>query len=330
MPLKFWRRVVTPASAVKIYVIDGAVKVFTVLAKERSALICKSDGAEYVVAQLQPNCPVQVRLLLFPDENSVELMCRGADIEISGCIEGFAKITGNKTSDLADGQKDSEKVDGGESEKPDVKVAKLGQVETVVAEAKKPEPKAAEPTKAETHVAEAKKQENKADVEPRKAETPVAEVKKSEAKAVQPENPEASKKRLAEVAKEETAGKKARTGEKKIEEKAVSRRVVGAGVQVEVVQVGRGQMAKPGRKVTVHYDGRLASNGKRFDKGKITFRLGMGEVIRGWDEGVKGMLVGEKRKLLIPAPAAYGARGAPPDIPPQATLMFDVELLKVA
>jgi len=112
-------------------------------------------------------------------------------------------------------------------------------------------------------------------------------------------------------------------------EKPVNKKIVGAGVQVEVLKVGKGQIARPGNRVLVRYDGRLASNGKRFDKGSIPFRLGLGEVIRGWDEGVKGMMVGEKRKLLIPSHAAYGPRGAPPDIPPNAKLVFDVELLQV-
>jgi len=80
--------------------------------------------------------------------------------------------------------------------------------------------------------------------------------------------------------------------------------------------------------VKVRYDGRLAKNGKRFDKGVINFKLGKGEVIQGWDEGVKGMLRGEQRRLLIPSKMAYGPRGAPPDIPPNADLTFDVELLQ--
>lgn len=82
--------------------------------------------------------------------------------------------------------------------------------------------------------------------------------------------------------------------------------------------------------VAVYYTGKLAKNGKQFDqtnKGPgFKFKLGQGRVIKGWDLGVAGMKVGGKRKLTIPAALAYGAGGAPPQIPPNSTLVFDVEL----
>lgn len=87
--------------------------------------------------------------------------------------------------------------------------------------------------------------------------------------------------------------------------------------------------AARGQSVQVRYEGRLAKNGKRFDKGSIRFRLGRGEVIKGWDLGVEGMRVGERRTLLIPPALGYGSRGAPPQIPPNAALTFDVELLRI-
>ena len=105
------------------------------------------------------------------------------------------------------------------------------------------------------------------------------------------------------------------------------------GLQIEDVTVGTGDEATNGKKVTVHYRGTLP-DGKQFDasydRGEpFTFNLGAGEVIKGWDQGVKGMKVGGKRKLTIPASLGYGARGAGGVIPPNATLLFDVELLKV-
>ena len=79
----------------------------------------------------------------------------------------------------------------------------------------------------------------------------------------------------------------------------------------------------------MYYEGKLKSNGKMFDsqmKGKpFKFRLGSGEVIKGWDVGIAGMKVGGKRRLAIPPPMAYGAKGAPPDIPANSTLIFEVE-----
>jgi len=110
-----------------------------------------------------------------------------------------------------------------------------------------------------------------------------------------------------------------------------------SGLKYEDVKVGTGPVAKAGQNVKVHYTGWLESNGnkgKKFDssvdRGKpFTFPLGAGRVIRGWDEGVSGMKVGGKRKLIIPAGLGYGERGAGSAIPPNSTLIFDVELLAV-
>ena len=98
--------------------------------------------------------------------------------------------------------------------------------------------------------------------------------------------------------------------------------------------IGEGAVATAGEEVTVHYTGWLADNGEQCDcsrqrKQPFTFPLGAGRVIKGWDEGVQGMKVGGKRRLTIPAALGYGARGAGGVIPPNATLVFDVELLSV-
>ena len=101
------------------------------------------------------------------------------------------------------------------------------------------------------------------------------------------------------------------------------------GMIVEDLVTGTGQVAKKGNGVGMYYKGWLKSNNKQFDAcltGKpFKFKLGARQVISGWDLGVAGMKVGGKRRLTIPAPLGYGGSGAPPDIPPNATLVFDVE-----
>ncbi len=106
-----------------------------------------------------------------------------------------------------------------------------------------------------------------------------------------------------------------------------------SGLQYIDQAVGTGDTAKAGQTVSVHYTGWL-TNGKKFDSSvdrgqPFSFKLGVGQVIKGWDEGVQGMKIGGKRKLTIPSNLGYGARGAGGLIPPHATLVFDVELLGV-
>jgi FKBP-type peptidyl-prolyl cis-trans isomerase FkpA len=104
-------------------------------------------------------------------------------------------------------------------------------------------------------------------------------------------------------------------------------------LQVEDLKVGTGAEAKSGQSVSVHYVGTL-TDGKKFDSSRdrgepFSFRLGAGQVIKGWDQGVAGMKIGGLRKLTIPPQLAYGERGFTTLIPPNSTLVFEVELVSV-
>ena len=106
-----------------------------------------------------------------------------------------------------------------------------------------------------------------------------------------------------------------------------------SGLRYKIIQKGSGAQAEKGRSVSVHYEGSL-DNGQVFDssyrrKDPITFTLGIGQVIQGWDEGIALLKVGDKARFVIPSYLGYGERGAGGVIPPNATLVFDVELVKV-
>jgi FKBP-type peptidyl-prolyl cis-trans isomerase len=121
-------------------------------------------------------------------------------------------------------------------------------------------------------------------------------------------------------------------GETKVE--VVKEVVTATGLKYQDLKVGEGAEAVAGKAVEVHYTGWLEESGKKFDssvdRGKpFSFRLGAGQVIKGWDQGVAGMKVGGKRKLIIPSALGYGRAGAGEVIPPNATLVFEVELLGV-
>jgi len=110
-------------------------------------------------------------------------------------------------------------------------------------------------------------------------------------------------------------------------------RTTASGLQIEEVKLGTGAEAENGKTVSIQYTGRLVDGTKfdsSLDRGQpIEFVLGTGAMIKGWDEGIPGMKVGGKRKLTIPPAMAYGAEGRPPVIPPNSTLVFDVELMGV-
>jgi len=201
-------------------------------------------------------------------------------------------------------------------------------------EESKPEPKKSK-QKEETPKKEGKSKEVK---------TPKQEVKtpKSEKKAEAGKTPKQetkTPKQEAKTPKQDAKTPKQETKTPKQEAKApkddsktpgkTPKRTIKGGIQVEDIKEGSGPECKPGSSVGMYYEGRLKSNNKKFDGLKagdpFKFKLGGGQVIKGWDLGILGMKVGGKRKLTIPPKLAYGESGAPPDIPPNSTLVFDIE-----
>jgi len=140
--------------------------------------------------------------------------------------------------------------------------------------------------------------------------------------AAQPESPATPEPQSQPPAEEQPAPSEAPVGEADVTE-----------LKIEDLTPGTGAEAKKGDAVTVHYTGWL-TDGTKFDSSvdsgqPFTFVIGQGDVITGWDEGVAGMKVGGKRKLVIPPQMGYGAQGAGGVIPPNATLVFEIELLEV-
>lgn len=158
--------------------------------------------------------------------------------------------------------------------------------------------------------------------------------KKSNVQAINGEKPKSLKNQPKDKKKNEKSKKDA--APKQNDQKNASpqqKRTVEGGVVVQDLRIGEGAIAKSGKVVQVYYEGRLKQNNKLFDqstKGSgFKFRLGKQEVIKGWDVGVVGMKVGGRRRITCPPTMAYGQKGSPPAIPPNAALVFEVELKNV-
>lgn len=272
-----------------------------------------------VLRKENPNAPQDLKF----DSEKIRFTVEG---------DGVVDVLGNRQS--FDPVSSSEENESPQSVEPAAKKRKVATVE---------EPKKVAEAKSSDDLAARKKvieEKRKQQIEAAKAsvEQEAARIASEKAKAKQAAEAERKKmeeeKQKAAEAKAKVEQKKKEIEERKKAEEAKKnsglpiKKVLEGGLKIEISKQGSGASAKPGRKVKVAYDGRLASNGKRFDKGSIDFKLGMGEVIKGWDMGVKGMMVGEKRKLFVPPSLGYGARGAPPSIPRNAALIFDVELLR--
>jgi len=172
------------------------------------------------------------------------------------------------------------------------------------------------------------KQESKTPKSDKKFEsgkTPKQEAKTPKQEAKTPKQEAKTPKQEGKTPKQET---KTTKDDSKTPGKTPKRTIKG-GIQVEDIKEGSGPECKAGSSVGMYYEGRLKTNNKKFDGLKagdpFKFKLGKGEVIKGWDLGILGMKVGGKRRLTIPPKLAYGEAGAKPDIPPNSTLVFEIE-----
>merc|ERR1719471_1464251 len=213
---------------------------------------------------------------------------------------------------------------GAKTPKADAKTPKAD-AKTPKADAKTPKAEAKTPktTKAEAKVAKTDEKITNGEAKtPKKADpkTPKADAKTPKADAAKSAKAED---KTAKTPKDKAAKDAATPGK-------TPKRTVKGGVQVEDLKEGSGPEVKAGNLVGMHYEGKLSSNNKQFDACQapskpLKFKVGTGQVIKGWDVGLMGMKVGGKRKLTIPAAMAYGKEGNPPDIPPNSTLVFEVE-----
>ena len=182
--------------------------------------------------------------------------------------------------------------------------------------------------------------EEEEELPPKTTNKRAAQAKEEEAKKAKVESKKDSPKPTQEPAKKAEPSKKdspkaAKKAEPRTDGKQQpEKKTLPNGLIIEDVKIGEGIKAQQGRRVGIAYKGTLLSNGKTFDtnKGKPLFYFtpGKGEVIKGMDQGVQGMALGGERRITIPSALGYGPKGAPPAIPGDATLVFEIKLEKVA
>ncbi|KAL1914845.1 uncharacterized protein VTP21DRAFT_7937 [Calcarisporiella thermophila] len=325
---------------------------------KRSCVKVKVDESEYVLCCLVPGSHEQQQLDITFSE--------GEEIIFSVSGDCPVYLTGNYTpldEDLALGMDSDEELDEDEEnemeeedeEEEDEEVEEedeeMEEIKKEKATAKKGKKEGRRVSFADEQVngnlkeekaQEVNQKKQKQESTPNGAEKAAKKLKANNGVAVEKSTPEPKKQKQQETpqsaqkqkGKQETPKPAQKEEKQKTPESAKKASVqkLPNGLIIEDKVVGNGPNAKPGQRVSMRYIGRL-KNGKMFDSntsGKpFTFKLGAGEVIKGWDLGIKGMAVGGERKLTIPAALAYGSRGAPPDIPPNATLTFEVKLLSI-
>lgn len=320
----FWGLIVQPNKkysktvSTPFHVSQAVLDTTTISDNEFVQLILKSDKVDYILCTLRKSDTVQVPLDL--------IFSAGDEISFRS-VGGTVHLTGYLVDD------DDEFADMNEPESSDAEE----EVPTLVPAPKQKQQK----NQAVREADSSSENENSAeedgsddDDEEADDDSDEEEVDDSDDEAVEPPPAKIQKTNGMPngVSKKEDKHKdgKQKKQQQQQQTQDKSAKILVGGVKAEDLRVGQGPVAKQGKKVTVYYEGRLKSNNKVFDKtnsGKgFEFTLGKQEVIRGWDIGVQGMKVGGKRRIVCPANTAYGSKGSPPVIPPNSTLVFDIEL----
>ncbi|KAK9727576.1 peptidylprolyl isomerase fpr3 [Basidiobolus ranarum] len=305
MATAFWGLQILPNKTYS-QVIEGSFRISMasfgdeVKGKQRSCLKVVVDEQTYVLCSLTPNKVEQQPLDI--------IFTEGEEITFSVNGENTIHLTGNYLPDDEDvefDEEDFEDLEEFDSEEEE-NVSRIEELE------------------------EEEKEEEEIPVPAKKRKQPNGIVKEEAPKKKSKEEKIAAANTKEAEAKPK-ANKKKQEDKKPVKDEPSTKTLAG-GLVIEDKTVGSGVAAKRGNRIGMRYIGRL-TNGKIFDQntsGKpFWFRLGAGEVISGWDKGIAGMKAGGERKLTIPAALAYGSRGAPPDIPGNATLVFEVKLVQI-
>ena len=303
-----------------------------------------SQGEEIKIANTG-NCPIDltgnyIYLAFDDDEDDEELYSDLEDLEEEDVEGSELEQEDDDDDEVSDEDEEMELFDEDSGYKIDVDEELTdADIEALLAKRKgKPIPKSNEPAAKKSKIVEvveevsASEEDEDEEEKPVKKEQPKKQAQKEQPKKQEKPTPKKEEKPTPKKEEKPTPKKDEKPTPKKEEVKKENKKTLPSGLVIEDSIVGQGPRAKNGKRVAVRYIGKLM-NGKVFDsntKGApFTFKLGKGDVIKGWDIGIQGMNVGGSRKLTIPANLAYGSRGAPPDIPANATLQFEVKLLEV-
>jgi len=318
----FWGLVVQPNKkysktvSTPFHVSQAVLDVTTVTGDADVQLILKSDKVDYILCILRKSETVQVPLdLIFSEGDEISFRSVGGTVHLTGYL-----VDDQEYPDMQDC----------ESSENDEEVPKL--VPAPKQKGKLQVAQEQESSSENENSVESQGEDGSDDDDEEADDSEDEEMEESDDDEEPPQKVPKTNGMANGVSKKEDKHKEIKQKKQQQQQQQTTEKskVLQGGVKIEDIRIGQGAVAKSGKKVQVYYEGRFKSSNKVFDKtnsGKgFEFVLGRSEVIKGWDVGVVGMKVGSKRRIVCPPQMAYGPKGSPPAIPPNATLVFDVEL----